>query len=239
MSPLRQKNTQKEPRQTAYIHSLRGCYTGLHLASRAELHLKPSMDAGGGGMDQVGGMAILKRKLKEGAISHAEFECLVAAEERAVKLSGELDCASAPSLADRLESVGLRVFSFKQLLDEDKKSFVQFYIECTNQGRPPWTVRRRYSQFYSFFLDLKKKGLDCDGINFPKKQFGKLNTEQIEKRRAALNDFLNDLLHRRRKLTGDCIAALGTFIEFEEHDSINTAAASQGRYATLESIELG
>ena len=96
------------------------------------------MDAEGGAEGQASAMGILQRKLKEGAIAQAEFECLVAAEERAVKLSGELD-TSPPPLIERFDNVGLRVFSFKQQVDADQKSFVQFYIECTNTGRPPWT----------------------------------------------------------------------------------------------------
>ena len=185
-------------------------------------------------------MAVLTRKLAERKISQAEFECLVAAEERAFKLSGEMTNSPPPPLSDRLESLGLRVFSFKQHL-ENNKPFTMFYVECTNRGRPPWTVRRRYSEFHTFFTALKKQHrLDPTGISFPPKKLGKLTKEQIETRRSVLNSFLNELLDRRQTLSEGSAHALATFVEFEEHDTVNTAASASNRYMeTLESIELG
>ena len=113
--------------------------------------------------------------------------------------------------------------------------------ECTNRGRPPWTVRRRYSQFHAFFSELKKQHrLDPMGISFPPKKLGKLSKEQIETRRAVLDRFLNELLDRRQILSEEGARALATFVEFEEHDTVNTAASASNRYTeTLESIELG
>ena len=78
------------------------------------------------------------------------------------------------------------------------------------------------------------------GISFPPKKLGKLSKEQIETRRAVLDRFLNELLDRRQILSEGGARALATFAEFEEYDTVNTAASASNRYTeTLESIELG
>lgn len=79
---------------------------------------------------------------------------------------------------------------------ENKKKFAYYIIECSYTKQIKWEIKRRYSQFENL-----AKVLALSFLHIPplpgKTLFSVTQDSQLDKRKAALNDFLKGLIVRR------------------------------------------
>lgn len=84
------------------------------------------------------------------------------------------------------------------LYTQDGHSFVNYTVHVcrtTSSGSRNWIVMRRYSDFHDLHMQLREKFPTLTWLNLPsKKTFGNKDQEFIEKRRNALEDYIQPLL---------------------------------------------
>jgi serine/threonine protein kinase len=92
----------------------------------------------------------------------------------------------------------IKNFFFRLLIPNKKYTF--YTIEVTCPGQKPYTIDRRYSEFYILNCLLKRKFSSIKTFPFPKKMLFYFNTVKestIEERRKKFTQYLNELLSLR------------------------------------------
>ncbi len=74
----------------------------------------------------------------------------------------------------------------------DGGAYVNFVLEIKKEGLT-WELRKRYSEF-RFFQQALAEHLQILATEFPPKTVGRLGSDQLEKRKNALNRWFNDFL---------------------------------------------
>jgi hypothetical protein len=100
-----------------------------------------------------------------------------------------------------------RVDTFEFEKDESGMLFANYVVNLSVLGSK-WSIKKRYSEFRSFYDEIKPHCSDIRGLKFPSKQIqlpNRHNRKRLDKRRAEFEIFLNtisvagadDLLHRK------------------------------------------
>jgi len=82
--------------------------------------------------------------------------------------------------------------------NDGSKSYAVYIVHVcrtTSDGSKNWTVVRRYSDFHDLHMQLREKYPSLTWLSLPsKKTFGNMDQEFIEKRKDALEDYIQPLL---------------------------------------------
>ncbi|XP_065667120.1 sorting nexin-13 isoform X3 [Hydra vulgaris] len=84
------------------------------------------------------------------------------------------------------------------IMNNGSKSYAIYTIHVcrtTSEGSRNWTVIRRYSDFHDFHMQLREKYESLHWLQLPvKKKFGNMDQDFIDKRKYALENYLQPLL---------------------------------------------
>merc|ERR1712136_317610 len=79
-------------------------------------------------------------------------------------------------------------------------------------GAAPWTVRRRYNQFFDFFSLVRPRLGRLALASFPRKGFRPCIGDRLESRRSSLEVWLNEVLRQAQASDFELLDALCLFV---------------------------
>ena len=125
----------------------------------------------------------------------------------ALSLPDQVLCTDARRMAVRVHA--------HKTIEDASGPYTAFLVGIALPNGHSWTIKKRYSEFYSFRGQLGSKSVA--GIPFPGKKLNKLKPPEIDARMGGLNGFMQACLLRLGDWCEESLSAWGKFLNFEEN----------------------